>query len=192
MWQVGLGPAHGDQRLLPGSFEGAPDESVLGFDRVKLAPGPVGLEARPLNGQLEGSEALGVHGVGIGQGLGGGDQRGRFQHGEDLIEHTGFQPAPAEALAHRLGAIEHAGLPAHVAGTVALGARVGGLHHAPASPASQPSLQQRRSLVAEQTDYPKPVVAIRCVPTSPVGSAPSCSSARRTISSATGSASPAT
>jgi hypothetical protein len=85
-------------------------------------------------------------GIGLGQCLGGGGQRRRFQDGEQLIEDGVLQPDTTDALADVLTGIELFGAGTHVPWAVALGARVRGLHDPPAPPAAQQALQQRPAL----------------------------------------------
>ena len=81
--------------------------------------------------------------LGVGEGLGGGGQRGGFEDGEDLVQDALLQPAAAEALAAVLGAIQLLRTGAHVAGAVAFHAGVAGLHQPAALAAAEPALQQR-------------------------------------------------
>ena len=82
---------------------------------------------------------------GVGERLRGRGQRGRFQNGEHLLQDPVLQPAPAQALAAFLAAIQLLGAGAHIARAVTFGSGVAGLHQPAALPAAQPALQQRRA-----------------------------------------------
>ena len=124
-------------------FQGAGHQPVLGFHRVVLATGTVGLEPGPFHRQSERTQAGGVGLLGIAQRLDGGVQCGWGKDGEHLGQDPLLQPAAAEALATLLAAIELPGAGTDIAGTVPLGAGVAGLHHPTAPAAPDPALQQR-------------------------------------------------
>ena len=126
--------------------QGAGDQPVLRFHGVVLTSGAVGFEPGPFDGEGEHLQAGGVPGLGVPQRLDGGIQRGRSEHREHLGQHALLQPPPAKALAAFLAPVELLGTGTHVAGAVALGAGVAGLHHPSAPSAPDSSLQQRGSL----------------------------------------------
>jgi hypothetical protein len=143
--QVVFGAARSGEFVFQRAFERARDEPVLWFDRVVLAVRSLGLVAGTFHRELEGGQPLPVVGIGFGQRFGGGLQAGRFQNREQLPQHGFLQVATTDGLAAVFGAIQLLGAGAHIAGAVALGSGVAGLHGPPAAAAPQQTLQQRPS-----------------------------------------------
>ena len=83
----------------PGLLQRPGHQPVLRLAGVVLAAGAAGLVAGPFDGQLEGTQPLLPGGLGSGERLGGGRQRGRLQHGEHLADNGLLDLPAADALA---------------------------------------------------------------------------------------------
>lgn len=121
------------QRLL----QSAGDQPVLRLHGVELSQRTVGFESSPFHGELERGQLLSEVGVGVGQGLRGGAQRGWFEHREQLRQNRLFQPTAADALAAVFAGIQLLSAGAHIARAVAGRAGVAGLHDPAAAAAAQ-------------------------------------------------------
>jgi hypothetical protein len=127
-------------------FPGAGDQPVLRFDGVVLTQRAVGLIAGAFGGQFEDGQPLPEVGVRFGERFGGRLQRRRFQHGEQLGQDRLLESDAADRQAASFGAVQLFAAGANIAGAVAFGARIAGLHGPPALSADQYALQQRPAL----------------------------------------------
>jgi hypothetical protein len=99
--QAGFSALHGGQAFLEPGFQGAGDQPVARLDLVVLAHRPVGFEPGPLQGQLERGYLVAVPLLGVCHRAGGGLQRRRLQHLEQLAQDGAVQVGAADALARR-------------------------------------------------------------------------------------------
>ena len=113
-----------------------------GSNVVVLAQRPVCFVAGAFGGAFEHGQVLAVLGAGVGQGLDGGGQGSRGEHGQQLVQDRFVQPPSADPLAGP-GAV-HLVRPAAPVGGAAAGG-VGDLHEPPAPPAPQQALQPGRA-----------------------------------------------
>ena len=105
----------------------------------------LGFEPGPLQRQLERGHLVAVPLLGVGHRPGGGLQRRRLQHPEQLVQYGAVQVGAADALAWR-GAIQLGAAPAQVPGRVTAVPGVADLHHPAALAAADQPGQQRRAL----------------------------------------------
>ena len=151
--QGGFGAFHGGQAFLEPGFQGAGDQPVARLDLVVLAHRPAGFEPGPLQRQLERGHLVAVPLLGVGHRPGGGLQRRRLQHLEQLVQHGAVQVGAADALARR-GAIQLGAAPAHIPGRVTAVPGVADLHHPAALAAADQPGQQRRALAGGAAAVP--------------------------------------
>lgn len=140
--QVVLGPPLRGEFVLERFLQGPGDQTVLRLDGVELAQRAVGFEPVAFHRELEHAQPPTVLGLGLGECLRGGGQRGRLEHREQLVEHGVLQPASADALAARLTGIQLLSAGAQITRTVPFRPGIADLHD---PTAAQQPLQQRRA-----------------------------------------------